>query len=281
MVSSISYTRLTLALDIIKKLTEGPFAGYHELSIIKQRISLGDTITIKESSSMGITCSDVRIPVDSANICWQAVDVVRSEFGITQNVNIDIEKLIPVQGGLAGGSTNAATVITLLDELWSLGLTYDAKIRLGRKLGMDVPFYFTGGSAFDTEATGTLEPFEHSMKLYFLLVVPPFGVSTAEAYRNIQYEKVGVRKNETAKIKEALQKNNFQEIARLAHNDFEISVFPQYSGLVDIKRELLECGADAAFMSGSGSTMVGMFSSIEKIYDSAEKFSNTIIAESL
>jgi len=191
MVSAISHTRLTLALDIIGKLTEGDFAGYHELGIIKQKITLGDTISIKESEEIRVTCSFPGVPEDSSNICWQAVELIQRECGISTNVEMVIDKVIPVQGGLAGGSTNAATVLMLLDELWGLGLTFEDKITLGKKLGMDVPFYFTDGCAFDSEATGVLEPIVHSLNMAFALVVPPFGVSTADAYRGIDYSAVG------------------------------------------------------------------------------------------
>ncbi len=281
MVSAVSYTRLTLALDIVRKLTGGPYAGYHELGLIKQKISLGDTITIAESDEMSISCNHSGVPLDEANICWKAVDLIRSECGVGSDVSIDIHKVIPVQGGLAGGSTNAATVINLLDELWNIGLTYEDKVRLGRKLGMDVPFYFTGGTAFDSEATEVLDPFSHDMKLYFLLVVPPFGVSTADAYRGIDYDLVGKRISDTNKIKDVLQGKKYGDLIGLLHNDFELSVFPRYPELVNIRDSLLQCGADTSFMSGSGSTMVGVFSSIDKVRDSAGLFSNSMVVESL
>jgi len=280
MVSGISYTRLTLALDVIRKLDKGPYAGYHELGIIKQRITLGDTIKIDESQEMAIRCNHPGVPLDDGNICWKAVELLQKEFGIRENVEIDIDKVIPVQGGLAGGSTNAATVITLLDEMWKLGLDFEEKVRLGRKLGMDVPFYFTGGTAFDTEATGVLSPFDNGMKMYFLLVVPPFGVSTADAYRGLRYDLVGKQVSMTQKLQEAIQEKKYYDFVKNIHNDFELSVLPAYPKLSVIRDQILQSGADKAFMSGSGSTMVGVFSSIEKIRDSAGLFSNSIIAES-
>jgi 4-diphosphocytidyl-2-C-methyl-D-erythritol kinase len=281
MVKAISYTRLTLALDIIGKLTEGPFSGYHELGIIKQQISLGDTITIKESEKMLMSCNHDGVPDDSRNICWQAAELLQKECGISQNVSIDIDKVIPVQGGLAGGSTNAATVIELLDEIWGLSLSLSDKMTLGRKLGMDVPFYFNGNCAFDSEATGVLEAVSHSMKLYFVLVVPPFGVSTADAYRGIQYDKVGTRTDQTTSLRQALLEGDHKKMVENIHNDFEISVFPQFCKLEEIKAKLLQSGAGNAFMSGSGSTMVGVFDDLSKASDSATIFSNAFVCETI
>lgn len=281
MLKAKSYTRLTLGLDIIGKLTEGPFKGYHELGIVKQKISLADEITVEASDQLAMSCNHPGVPEDDRNICWQAAELLQQEGGVSENVSIDIQKVIPVQGGLAGGSTNAATVIDLLDKHWGLGLGFDDKVRLGRKLGMDVPFYFTDNCAFDTESTGVLEPIRHNLKLYFLLVVPPFGVSTADAYGGIDYEQVGKKVADTEKIIASLENGAYDEFVRHIHNDFELSVFKKYEKLNFYKNQLVESGADAAFMSGSGSTMVGVFDSIAKVEDSAKIFSKSFVVESL
>ncbi len=281
MVSAVSHTRLTLALDIIGKLSEGEFAGYHELGIVKQKISLGDTISMEESDEMGITCSFPGVPEDSNNICWQAVELVQKECGISTNVKMTIDKVIPVQGGLAGGSTNAATVLMLLDELWNLKLPFSDKVALGKKLGMDVPFYFTDGCAFDSEATGVLNPINHSLGMAFALIVPPFGVSTADAYRGINYEAVGKLTAQTQNLKGALETGSYEDVVKNCHNDFELSVFDVKPKLIDIREDLLTQGADAAFMSGSGSTMIGVFRSVDAIPDSLVSRDNVIICEAI
>lgn len=281
MVSAISHTRLTLGLDIIGKLSQGQYVGYHELGIVKQKISLGDTITIDDAQSMSVSCKYPGVPEDSSNICWQAVDLLKREYGVSKSVHIDIDKVIPVQGGLAGGSTNAATVIMLLDELWGLGMSLGDKIRLGRQLGMDVPFYFTSNCAFDSEATEQLRPIEHAIKMAFVLVVPPFGVSTAEAYEGIDYSAVGQRIDHTKALEKALHDKNYMDVVKNIHNDFELSVFKQKCELITICDELLELGADASFMSGSGSTVVGVFEDMSKIPEIAKKTSNMIIAEAI
>ncbi|HMD67360.1 MAG TPA: hypothetical protein VKF42_00680, partial [Chitinivibrionales bacterium] len=142
-VSARCHTRITLALDIIGKVRSGPFAGFHELSAIKHAISLHDTLTVKDSPQIHIVCDNPLVPLDGSNICWKVADILKNEFSISRNVTVTIEKRIPVQGGLAGGSADAAVMFLLLLELWGLDIDKNKLIDLSRTAGMDVPFYFT------------------------------------------------------------------------------------------------------------------------------------------
>jgi 4-diphosphocytidyl-2-C-methyl-D-erythritol kinase len=282
MIQGISYTRITLALDIIKKLTEGKFAGFHELGIIKHQIDLGDTITIEKSADMKMFCNHPMVPNDETNICWQVADLLKKEFGINENVSIHIDKKIPVQGGLAGGSANAAETMKLLLELWGIDISIEKKITLSRKLGMDVPFYFYGKTAFDSEATGVLCPIENNcVKLNFILVIPPFGVSTKEAYSQIDYSKTGKNVDATQDLKNGLLTGNFEKIKKNMHNDFEQSVFLSHPEIFNIRNSLLNSGAGAAIMSGSGSTVVGLFADADAAEKVVGKFENALLVSSL
>jgi len=258
MVQAKSYTRLTLALDIVRKITDGPLAGFHELGIIKHRIALADTITLEPADRCEIHCSHPDVPDDESNICARAIRLVQKEFGIHGAVRCSIEKRIPVMGGLAGGSANAATTLMLLDSLFSCGMNRNDFSRLGRKLGMDVPFYFSTPTAFDRESVGECEPIETGFFAWFVLLVPTFGVSTKEAYGGIDYSRTGTMTEKTAACRRALLSNDWNGVAHAVHNDFEHSVFGRFPRLAQFKELLLESGARAAFMSGSGSTIVGM-----------------------
>lgn len=260
-VSARCHTRITLALDIIGKVRSGPFAGFHELSAIKHAISLHDTITVEDSPQMRIVCDNPLVPLDASNICWKVADILKSEFHISRNVKITIEKRIPVQGGLAGGSADAAVMFLLLPELWGLDIDKIRLIDLSRRAGMDVPYYFTGGTALDTEAGGTVEPVPTPLRFDAILVTPDFGVSTAEAYRHIDYSRIGRDRSQTLAMRECLLKGDRPGVCAAMHNDFELFVFPQYPVLGDIKRRLLDAGCESAVLSGSGSTVVGMLDS--------------------
>jgi 4-diphosphocytidyl-2-C-methyl-D-erythritol kinase len=256
--SAKSYTRITLALDIVDKIKSGPQAGFHELAVIKHKINLHDIITIEESKEMRIVCGDPQVPNNAANICWKACDILKKTFGISQNVSIAIEKNIPVKGGLAGGSANAATTFMLLNELWKLDLDNAKMIALSRQAGMDVPFYFAGDTAFDTEAGGSLEPISSSLHLDAILVMPDFGVSTAEAYRELDYAHIGRDREKTSAMRQAFAGNDRRGVTGAMHNDFEYSVFRRIPPLALVKKRLIEAGCVNAVMSGSGSCVLGI-----------------------
>ena len=119
MLTTRAYTRITLALDIVRKLSDGPLAGYHELGIVKHQIDLFDTISVVEADSTSLSCDHPLVPRDKTNICWRAVDLVKQKRGVVRNVAIAIQKNIPVMGGLAGGSARLCGVM-LQDALESL-----------------------------------------------------------------------------------------------------------------------------------------------------------------
>ena len=282
-ISGKSYARITLALDIIKKHTEGRFNGFHELGIIKHQIDLFDDIFISESSDLKIICDDPNVPVDGSNICWKVVALLKEEFNIDRNVCIEIKKNIPAQGGLAGGSSNAATTFNLLNKFWNLNLSFDELVKFGQKVGMDVPFFFVGGTAFDSESGGVLRKVETNAKFNFVLLLPDFGVSTAEAYKNIDYDQIAKNIKQTALMeksllnykKEDFNSNNF---AQLMHNDFENSVFKYEPKLQNLKEEMINLGVEGVVMSGSGSTMIGLVENKEKTLKICEEVSCRAIA---
>ncbi|MBN1603782.1 MAG: 4-(cytidine 5'-diphospho)-2-C-methyl-D-erythritol kinase [Chitinispirillaceae bacterium] len=276
-----SFTRVTLALDIIKKIVSGPYCGYHELAIIKHQIDLCDLISVSEAPSMSLECNVESVPCSPENICWKAANLLKEQYNIDKNIHIEINKNIPVMGGLAGGSANAAATILLLNQFWELGLSTEAMMCSGRKLGMDVPFYFLGKTAFDSEATEVLYQVPTNAAFTFILAVPDFGVSTRSAYSSICYDSVGKNVSLTEKLISGL-KNNHSDLYRYLHNDFEDNVFREYPQLAVIKGELLNAGCKAAMLSGSGSTVLGVVENgadVEKIAGSIS--CRTIITRTL
>jgi 4-diphosphocytidyl-2-C-methyl-D-erythritol kinase len=282
LLTSNSYTRITLALDIIRKIPDGPHAGYHELGTIKHQIDLCDLMTIEASAKDRLECDDPRVPCDPRNVCLKAVEAMRRAMGIDRKVRIAISKRIPVQGGLAGGSANAATTFSLLNELWGLGLSAEKLMELGRTVGMDVPYFFIGKTAFDSEAGLQIEPIVTGCRFVFLLALPEFGVPTTEAYKAIDYSTIGRNLDRTANLRSALASNDVGSAVAAMHNDFELSVFPRFPRLASIKRELLDVGCLAAFMTGSGSTVVGVARDRAHAQSIAGKIScRSIVAETL
>jgi 4-diphosphocytidyl-2-C-methyl-D-erythritol kinase len=253
-----SCTRVTLALDIVRAIPEGFFKGYHELGAIKHQIDLCDTVSVEDAKADSVECDDPAVPRDGRNVCLKVVDLVREKSGLDRHVRITITKRIPVMGGLAGGSANAAMTLALLNELWELRLTGPELTDLGRNAGMDVPYYFIGGTAFDSEAGMRLEPIATSCSFVFVLACPDFGVSTREAYAGIHYSTVGRGLAMTSKLRRALEAGDTGEAARFFHNDFELSVFKAFPRLQELRQEMLDAGCCAAILTGSGSTVIGV-----------------------
>ncbi len=275
-----SYTRITLALDIVRKLDTGPYTGYHELNSIKHQINLYDVISLESAEQMRITCNNPAVPVDERNLCRQVVDTVRKQYDIQENVHITIEKNIPVQGGLAGGSANAATVLSLLNKYWQLNLNKEQLSAIGKKVGMDVPFYFTGGTAFDTETTGALESIPTLCSFDFILATPGFGVSTQQAYSTIDYTRIAQDRDKTLQVRKALASGDHDTVITLIHNDFEKSVFKHYPQLKQLKEELINAGCLNAVMSGSGSTIIGIAEDREHAEEIQDRISTSCIITS-
>jgi 4-diphosphocytidyl-2-C-methyl-D-erythritol kinase len=149
-------------------------------------------------------------------------------------------------------------MLKALNDIWELGLTQGEFRELGRALGMDVPFFLGGGTAFDSEATGVLKPIDTDLKFHIILAIPDFGVSTKEAYGGIDYNSIGKNVLSTDKMIKALGDNNPEEAMKYFHNDFEISVFECHPRLKEIRNDLLKAGCLASAMSGSGSTIIGI-----------------------
>lgn len=257
-VKAKSYARITLALDIIKKNTTGSYICFHELGIIKHQINLFDEIEISDSIEMKILCDDLDVPVDRNNICWQVVDLLKEHFKIRRNVLIKIKKNIPAQGGLAGGSSNAATTFKLLNKLWQLNLSVEELVELSREIGMDVPYFFIGATVFDSESGEVLRVIPTEIKFNFVIALPEFGVSTVDAYKQIDYNKIAQQKKFTVAMEKAFISGRVDNIGHLMHNDFELTVFQKKPELKVIKQKMLEAGSSNVVMSGSGSSMVGL-----------------------
>jgi 4-diphosphocytidyl-2-C-methyl-D-erythritol kinase len=258
MLTRNAYTRVTLALDIVRPIPGGKYKGYHELGAVKHQIDLCDAVSVEESKSDGIECDDSAVPCDGRNVCLKVSRLLKEKFSIGRSVRISIRKRIPVMGGLAGGSADAAATIALLNELWELGLTTRQMIEVGRNVGMDVPYYFIGGTAFDSEAGLQLEPICTGCSFVFVLAYPGFGVSTKEAYAGIDYTAVGRRQELTGRLRKALEKDDMNGVIPLLHNEFELSIFSRIPRLSVIRQELLTAGCSAAQLTGSGSTVIGI-----------------------
>jgi 4-diphosphocytidyl-2-C-methyl-D-erythritol kinase len=258
MITCHAHARLTLALDIGCPLTAGAYKGYHPVYAVKHRIDLHDTLEVTHSDTVSLEVCGSDIPAGSDNLCLRAVEALRAHTGERRGAHIRLHKRIPAAGGLAGGSSDAAAVLDACNRLWCSGLSPEALAAVGRTFGMDIPYFFYAPTSYDVETRAGIQPLSSGLSFVFVLVMPSFGVSTARAYRHIDYTATRRHTAHTEDMKQAFVRNDADAVVAAIHNDFEDVVFPRYPHLRDIRDQLLAAGCPAAFMSGSGSTMAAV-----------------------
>ncbi len=256
-----SRAKINLSLDVVNKRPD----GYHEVQMIMQQIDLFDIITIIERNDdrISIKSNCEYIPKDSGNIAYQAAELIRREFQIQQGIDICIEKNIPVAAGLAGGSSNAAAVLRGLNQLWQLGLTTGDMMKLGVKIGADVPFCVLGGAAYGEGIGEVLTPIEGLKNLWMVVAKPAISVSTAEVYSQLNLSTLKDRPN-TKRLLKFIEDGDVANLAKSMKNVLETVTEVKYPIIREIKCKMMEYNALGSMMSGSGPTVFGIYKNYER-----------------
>lgn len=246
-----AYAKINLCLHVLGRRQD----GYHDLRMVMQQVSLCDRIRISVAVGDGVTvdCPMLELAADEENLAARAARLILEQGRIRASVRIEIDKNIPVAAGLGGGSSDAATVLKALNGMLGLGLDDPALERMGLSLGADVPFFIRGGTALAEGVGERLSDFPIQPDVSYLLVTPGFNVSTAWVYRNLVLTSKGHEANLARFV------GCYSSLLRLLHNDLESVTLRRFPVLRDIKRRLLEAGADGALMTGSGPTVFGLF----------------------
>jgi len=229
--------------------------GYHDLAMLMQPITLFDRISLTVSPGDGVSvrCPGVELPPGADNIVVRAARALLEHVGETRQVEIDVDKQIPVAAGLGGGSSDAATVLSGLNALCGFGVDNVTLRRLAVRLGADVPFFLFGGAAWATGIGDVLEPVPAMPSVWYVLVNPGIAVSTAWVYGNLGLTSPG----DVARLREFPQTT--EALVRLLYNDLERVTLRQYPEVAAVKQALSACGALGTLMSGSGPTVFGVF----------------------
>lgn len=251
-----AYAKINLTLDIIGILPN----GYHELHSVMQTLSLCDKVTVSTSernSGITVKCSDPGVPTDEKNTCFKAAVRFFEFAGISDyGVEIVIDKKIPSMAGLGGGSSDAAAVLRLLNRLYSTCYSPQTLTEIARDVGADVPFLVCGGCALCLGFGERIIPIDSHNEFSVLLVKPDFGISTPRAYKLFDEKKI-VSTNKSEALKKALENDAASDMAALLSNDLERAVECEQIDI--IKYDILQRGALAAQMTGSGSCVFGLF----------------------
>lgn len=245
--------KINLALKILRKRAD----GYHDIKSILQKVSLYDTLSLKLSPLQGITVTadDPSIPTDSRNLAYRAAVLLLKQQKITPGISIHIKKRIPAGAGLGGGSSNAAATLTGLNKLLRCNLTETELLRLGVEIGADVPFFIYDKPSALAEGIGEqLSPVTIQVPLWLVIVFPGFSISTKWAYENYR-----VLTNEGKNIRILRSFKQLNSVLHILINDLENVVTKQYPEIQEIKHTLIQAGACSSLMSGSGSSVFGIF----------------------
>lgn len=253
-----SYAKINWTLEVLFKRED----GYHELRTIYQTVSLYDRLRITSSAGpINVSCDNPSVPCDETNLAHRAATLLREATGVVVGACIEIEKLIPVAGGLGGGSSNAASTLTGLARVWRVEVTEEDLQNIAASLGSDVPFFLEGGTALGTGRGEHVQPIEQVHCDDLLLVNPGVQVSTAEIYAKLsRLTSPGPESNIPFDLFAA---EGISELPFADRNDLEKAAFDLYPEIAEVKRRLISLGATHALMSGSGATVFGVFDKSE------------------
>jgi 4-diphosphocytidyl-2-C-methyl-D-erythritol kinase len=251
-----SPAKLNLWLEILGKRDD----GFHEIKTVFHKISLYDTIRLSllPRGNIIVTADDPAVPTDATNLAYRAAALLTEDRKLATGVAIHIKKKIPAGAGLGGGSSNAATTLVGLNKLLHLNLSGQDLQNLSKNIGADVPFFVSNFATSRASGIGEiLTPLRLSQRLWFLIVFPGFAVSTSWAYG--AYDAYTLLTNKKNNHKIYYFSRSFDDVVSLLLNDFEPVVVSHHPEIKAIKESLLQAGASGALLSGSGSSVFGVF----------------------
>lgn len=279
-----AFAKLNLTLDILGRRED----GYHDLRMVMQSITLADTLTLEENQGEGLRVSaNLRfLPTGEKNLAAAAALRFWEALGREpENLDIRIEKRIPVCAGMAGGSSDAAAVLRALNQRAGDPFSPKELARLGERVGSDVPYCVLGGTALAEGRGEVLTPLAPLPRCWVVACKPDFPISTPELFA--QADRVKLRRRpDTAGLVAALEAGDLGGVARRMYNVFE-DVLPArlYTRVAEIKNDLIQCGALGANMSGSGPTAFGLFDRLEAAQEAraclAQRYRDTFLCETV
>lgn len=249
--------KINLGLHVLRRRAD----GFHDMETVFLRIGWSDMLSVEAEGTLMMTSSDPALPVDDRNLVLKAARLLQRAYNVREGAQFHLEKHVPLGAGLGGGSSDAATAILLLNELWKLGLSESELSKAALQVGSDVPFFLNRVTAIGRGRGEILEPIldpvtrlPYQPPFALVVAVPDVHVSTADAYQRIV-----PRSENRPDLEEIILSNDLARWSVELRNDFEDSVLPSNPEIAEVKTVLLECGAGYAAMSGTGSAVYGFF----------------------
>lgn len=253
-----SCAKINLALSVLGRRPD----GYHEIRTIFQTIDIWDEIEFRAAPRLELNCESLPGVRTEDNLVWKAASLLKATVGGKQGASITLRKKIPAGAGLGGGSGNAAVTLLALRRFWNAEIPDADLSRLAAQLGSDIPFFLTGGTALGCGRGEDIRLLPDIRQQHLAVVFPAVQVSTAEAYRSLNLGLTSATDDHRIhRFCGQLQDGSCQQAG--IFNDFEASILTAYPPIKEAKEFLVERGATATLLSGSGSSVFGFFSDEE------------------
>lgn len=274
--STMIHTRAPGKINVYLKVGTLLDDGYHDVAIAYQAVSLYEDVRVFPADDFSVSVAGTvelsRVPTDGSNIAIRAARLLAARTGHLGGVRIEIDKHVPVTGGMGGGSADAAATLLACDALWGTGLPRDEMLALARELGADVPFAFTGGTAIGTGRGDELSPALAAGQFHWVLALADFGLSTPDVYRELDLHRerhaqdifpAPVAPTVDPNVLQALRAGDPHMLAECLHNDLQAAALHLEPALAEVL-ELGEAnGALAGIVSGSGPTVAFLTADVD------------------
>lgn len=258
-ISLKALAKINLGLDVLRRRED----GYHEVSMIMQTINLYDTLEVKKTKDPEIRIQTNLnfLPVNENNLVYKAAALLKEEFNIKEGVEVKLHKSIPVAAGMAGGSTDCASMLFGMNRMFDLGLSQEELMKRGATLGADVPYCIMRGTALAEGIGEVLTPLPAMVKCPVLIAKPGISVSTKWVYQSLKLDET-TKHPDIKKQIEDIKRHDLQAICDDMGNVLQDVTIPSYPIIGEIKAKMMEYGAVGSMMSGSGPTVFGLFESV-------------------
>ncbi len=256
--------KINFGLNILRKRSD----GYHDIETIFYPIKLFDTLTISPSKKFTFKSNLKQIADEQNNSIIKAVKLLEKLSGKKFNINIELEKLIPIGAGMGGGSSDGAASLIALNKYYNLNIAEDELKKLALKIGSDTPFFLNPTPSFAQSRGEIIQNINFSIPFAILIVNPGIHISTKWAYENLKLK----NHNDFLRSINSNVQLDFSRLKNKVTNDFEDIVYEKYQEIKKIKLQLYKSKALFALMTGSGSTVFGIFQDYNSAKIAAEKF---------
>ena len=271
-----AFAKINLCLDVLRRKEN----GYHEVEMVMTNVDIFDVLEIKELEEKKILLKSYNtdLAMDETNLIYKAIALLQKETGKTFGVEVLLEKNIPMEAGMAGGSADAAATLKAVNELFALGVSDERLLELGASLGADIPFCIMGGTVLASGIGEKLRRLSPLPKTKLLIVKPKAGLSTKKVYESLDIDglnKAGFIHKDVGEMVSVIEsdeadKTKIEKIAGRLDNILEVPSIRLLPLIADIKQKMLDNNCLGALMSGSGTAIFGIYENDEDMQKTKE-----------